>query len=611
MVFLICDLDFKILILIFIRVTSFFVVSPVFFPKGIHNIFKIVFSFVLSLIVFSMVSPSAKIIVYSGVQYIFLIFSEVIVGVSIGIFTNLIFNLFSSVGAMLDSQGGFSSSEIFDPITNNSSGIIERLFYWIALTTFLILNGHHYFIRAFILSYEKIRVGDLNFTENFINSFINAMAVLFRVSVMIVIPIIVILIFVDIILGIISRIIPKINIIVISFPLKILITISLLILSIEFIFNRFSNIYFDFNNLIFKIFSFAPIFFVFSDDKTEEPTQQKIKKTREEGNVAKSTFLVSAISFVGIILIIFIGSYILNELKGILVYFLRDGISYNYGPYDVVDVFKSITFKSMVLIIVPGLIFVGLAIISNFIQTGFLITPKALKPSFKSLNPLSNIKSIFNIKSLFDLLRDLVVIGILCYIAYRFIRNNVDEFFRISNFKIKYSFSSLIPLFMNIFFKIFMVVGVIGILDFAIEKFRYKKKLKMTKQEVKEEFKQMEGDPEVKSQIRQKAKQIIMQNMVSNVKNSSVVITNPTHISVALRYEQGKDLAPVLVAKGIDYMAYKIREIAQENDIPMVENKYLARFIYKNVELDQEIPQEIYRSVADILTHIFKLNKRR
>ncbi len=611
MVFLICDLDFKILILIFIRVTSFFVVSPVFFPKGIHNIFKIVFSFVLSLIVFSMVSPSAKIIVYSGVQYIFLIFSEVIVGVSIGIFTNLIFNLFSSVGAMLDSQGGFSSSEIFDPITNNSSGIIERLFYWIALTTFLILNGHHYFIRAFILSYEKIRVGDLNFTENFINSFINAMAVLFRVSVMIVIPIIVILIFVDIILGIISRIIPKINIIVISFPLKILITISLLILSIEFIFNRFSNIYFDFNNLIFKIFSFAPIFFVFSDDKTEEPTQQKIKKTREEGNVAKSTFLVSAISFVGIILIIFIGSYILNELKGILVYFLRDGISYNYGPYDVVDVFKSITFKSMVLIIVPGLIFVGLAIISNFIQTGFLITPKALKPSFKSLNPLSNIKSIFNIKSLFDLLRDLVVIGILCYIAYRFIRNNVDEFFRISNFKIKYSFFSLIPLFMNIFFKIFMVVGVIGILDFAIEKFRYKKKLKMTKQEVKEEFKQMEGDPEVKSQIRQKAKQIIMQNMVSNVKSSSVVITNPTHISVALRYEQGKDLAPVLVAKGIDYMAYKIREIAQENDIPMVENKYLARFIYKNVELDQEIPQEIYRSVADILTHIFKLNKRR
>lgn len=605
------DLDFRILILILIRVTSFVLVSPVFFPKGVHNIFKIIFSFVLSLILFSTISPNVKIIVHNDLKFLILIFSEVIIGILIGIFVNLIFNLFSSVGAILDSQGGFSSSEIFDPMTNNSSGIIERMFYWIALSVFIILNGHHYFIRAFMLSYEKIKIGDLNFTGNFVDTFVNSMVILFRVSVMIVIPIIIILIFVDVILGIISRIIPKINVIVISFPFKILVTLALLIVSIKFIFTRFSNIYLDFNNLVFKIFSFAPVLFVFSDDKTEEPTPQKIKKTREEGNVAKSMFLISAVSFVGIILIVFMGGFILNELKNILVYFLRDGISYNYGPYDVVDVFKSITFKLLILIIVPGCIFVGLAIISNFVQTGFLLTPKALKPSFKELNPINNIKNIFSIKSSFDLFRDLIVIVVLCYISYKFIVDNLEEFFRISNFRIKHSFSSIVPLLTNIFFKIFLIVGGIGILDFAIEKFRYKKKLKMTKQEVKEEFKQMEGDPEVKSQIRQKAKQIIMQNIVSNVKNSSVIITNPTHISVALRYEQGKDAAPVLVAKGVDYMAFKIREIAQENEIPMVENKYVARFIYKNVELDQEIPQEIYKAVADILTHIFKLNNGR
>ena len=156
-----------------------------------------------------------------------------------------------------------------------------------------------------------------------------------------------------------------------------------------------------------------------------------------------------------------------------------------------------------------------------------------------------------------------------------------------------------------------MIVGVIGIVDFAIEKFRYKKKLKMTKQEVKEEFKQMEGDPEVKAQIKQRAKQIIMQNIMSNVKDSSVIITNPTHISVALRYKQGKDSAPRLVAKGINHMAYRIKEIAQENNVPIVEDKYLARFIYKNVELEEEIPQEIYKAVANILTYIFKLNNKR
>lgn len=605
------DLDFKILLLIMIRVSSFIVVSPVFFPKGINNIFKIIFSFAFSLILFSIIAPDIKITVQNEVQYIFLIFSEVIIGILIGIFVNLLFQLFSGIGSILDSQGGFSSAQIFDPMTNNNSSVIEKFFYWISLSVFIILNGHHYFIRAFIFSYDKIKIGDLNFTSNLLDSFVNTTFIIFRSSFMIIVPIIIVLIFVDVILGIISRIIPKINIIVISFPFKIVVTVGLLIISVKIIFNKFLSLYVDFNDLIFRIFSFAPVLFVFSDDKTEEPTPQKIKKTREEGNVAKSAFLISAISLVGIVIIIMMGGFILNEFKNILIHFLRDGVAYNYGPYDVVDIFKSVVFKSLMLIIFPSIVFVVLAIISNIVQTGFLITPKSLKPSFRDLNPISNIKNIFSIKALFDLFRDSIVIAILCYISYKFILDNIEEFFRISNFRIKYSFSSIVPLFMSIFLKIFMIVGVIGIVDFAIEKFRYKKKLKMTKQEVKEEFKQMEGDPEVKAQIKQRAKQIIMQNIMSNVKDSSVIITNPTHISVALRYKQGKDSAPRLVAKGINHMAYRIKEIAQENNVPIVEDKYLARFIYKNVELEEEIPQEIYKAVADILTYIFKLNNKR
>ena len=605
------DLDFKILLLIMIRVSSFIVVSPVFFPKGINNIFKIIFSFAFSLILFSIIAPDIKITVQNEVQYIFLIFSEVIIGILIGIFVNLLFQLFSGIGSILDSQGGFSSAQIFDSMTNNNSSVIEKFFYWISLSVFIILNGHHYFIRAFIFSYDKIKIGDLNFTSNLLDSFVNTTFIIFRSSFMIIVPIIIVLIFVDVILGIISRIIPKINIIVISFPFKIVVTVGLLIISVKIIFNKFLSLYVDFNDLIFRIFSFAPVLFVFSDDKTEGPTPQKIKKTREEGNVAKSAFLISAISLLGIVIIIMMGGFILNEFKNILIHFLRDGVAYNYGPYDVVDIFKSVVFKSLMLIIVPSIVFVVLAIISNIVQTGFLITPKSLKPSFRDLNPISNIKNIFSIKALFDLFRDSIVIAILCYISYKFILDNIEEFFRISNFRIKYSFSSIVPLFMSIFLKIFMIVGVIGIVDFAIEKFRYKKKLKMTKQEVKEEFKQMEGDPEVKAQIKQRAKQIIMQNIMSNVKDSSVIITNPTHISVALRYKQGKDSAPRLVAKGINHMAYRIKEIAQENNVPIVEDKYLARFIYKNVELEEEIPQEIYKAVADILTYIFKLNNKR
>lgn len=605
------ELDYRLLLLIIVRVSSFIVVSQVFFPKGINNTFKIVFSIIFSFMLFPIIYQSVEITVRSDVQYIFLIFSEAIIGLLIGIFVNLLFQLFSGIGSILDSQGGFSSAQVFDPMTNNNSSVIEKFFYWISLSVFIILNGHHYFIKALIYSYQRIGIGDLNLTSDFLDSFIYAMLTIFKASFMIIIPIVIILIFVDILLGIISKIIPKINMIVVSFPFKIAVTIAMLIISVKIIFTRFTSIYVDFTNLVFRVFSVAPVLLVFSDDKTEEATPQRKKKAREEGNVAKSAFLVSAISLVGIVGIIMLGSFILDELKKIMIYFLREGVSYNYGGYDVVYIFKTLMPKILILILIPGVIFIGLSIISNVIQTGLLVTPKLLKPNFKDFNPMNTIKSIFSIKSLFDLLRDLIVVIILCYLSYQFIYDNLENFLRLGNFRVQYSFSNIVPMFTSIFLKIFMVVGAIGVLDFGIEKFRNKKKLKMTKQEVKEEFKQMEGDPEVKAQIRQKGKQIIMQNMMSNVKDSSVVITNPTHISVALRYKQGEDMAPKLVAKGINHMAYKIKELAQEHNVPIVEDKYLARFIYKNVELDQEIPQEIYKAVADILTYIFKLNSKK
>lgn len=605
------EVDYRILLLVIIRVSSFIVVSDVFFPKGINNLFKIGFSTILSFLVFPIVYEHVDIVISSYGQYIFLILSEVLIGLLIGIFVNLLFKLFSGIGSVLDTQGGFSSAQVYDPMTNNTSSVIEKVFYWISLTVFILLNGHHFFIRAFIFSYEKIGVGNLNFSESLLNSFIYGMLTIFRVSFMIVVPIMVVLVFVDILLGIISKVIPKINLIVISFPFKILVTIALIIISVKIFFNRFTDIYLDFNKLIFRVFSFCPVLFICSDDKTEDPTPQRLKKAKEEGNVAKSAFLISAVSLAGVALIVMMGGTILDQLKCIMIYFLRDGISRNYGGYDVVEILKILLPKVMILILMPGVVFIALSVVSNIMQTGFLVTPKLLKPSFKDFNPMNTIKNIFSIKSLFDLFRDVIVVSLLCYLAYQFISQNLESFLRLGNFRVEYSFSTVVPLFTSVFMKIFMVVFVIGVLDFAIEKFRYKKKMKMTKQEVKEEFKQMEGDPEVKAQIRQKGKQIIMQSMMSNVKDSSVVITNPTHISVALRYKQGEDMAPKLVAKGINHMAYKIKELANEHGVPIVEDKHLARFIYKNVELDQEIPEEIYKSVADILTYIFKLNSKK
>ena len=163
----------------------------------------------------------------------------------------------------------------------------------------------------------------------------------------------------------------------------------------------------------------------------------------------------------------------------------------------------------------------------------------------------------------------------------------------------------------NIFYRITLVLIVIALADFIYQKRQYKKEMRMTKQEIKEEIKQQEGDQQIKNKIRQKGRELASGRMMRKVPEATVVITNPTHIAVALKYEDGQEKAPILVAKGADLVALKIKEIAKENEIPIIENKPLARLIYKEVELDYEIPETMYQAVAEILAVIYKLKKKR
>ena len=151
---------------------------------------------------------------------------------------------------------------------------------------------------------------------------------------------------------------------------------------------------------------------------------------------------------------------------------------------------------------------------------------------------------------------------------------------------------------------------IVAVADYAYQKFSHKKSLMMTKQEVKEEYKQMEGDPHIKGKIKQKQRQMATQRMMQAVPSATVIVTNPTHISIAIRYEQGKDTTPVVVAKGADNVAFKIREIAKSHDIPIIENVPLARLIYKEVEIDQEIPEEMYKAVAEVLVAVYKIKNK-
>jgi len=277
-------------------------------------------------------------------------------------------------------------------------------------------------------------------------------------------------------------------------------------------------------------------------------------------------------------------------------------------------VLQGLTLQSLIfffkLFLPIGATFLVLGVVANIAQTGFLFTGEGIKPSFSKLNPLKGLKNMFSLKSLGSLVKNILVIILLGFIGYGFVKDNYMNILKLSNVYIPTLLYTVKDILYSILLKITIALVFIALLDYLYQRYTHKKDLKMTKQEVKEEFKQMEGDPQIKGKIKQKQRQLASQRMMQAVPEATVIVTNPTHISIGIKYEQGAGKAPTVVAKGADYVAFKIREIAKENDIPIIENKPLARLIYKKVEIDQEIPEEMYQAVAEVLVAIYKIKNR-
>jgi flagellar biosynthetic protein FlhB len=249
-------------------------------------------------------------------------------------------------------------------------------------------------------------------------------------------------------------------------------------------------------------------------------------------------------------------------------------------------------------------------VMANILQVGWLVTFKPLIPDLSKISPLSGLRNLFAMSKLFDLAKEVVKLVVIGFIAYGCIKKDLLVFLTLSDQSIEHIF---VALFTSIFWlgiKIALALLVLAIIDFAYQKHRYHQGLKMTKQEVKDEMKQMEGDPQVKSKIKSLQMEMAFRRMMSEVPKATVVVTNPTFIAIALRYEMGVDKAPVVLAKGKRKTAERIREIARENDIPIVEDKPLARAMYDAIEIGTEIPREFFTSVAEILAYVYKLKEK-
>ncbi|MGN0390403.1 MAG: flagellar biosynthesis protein FlhB [Wujia sp.] len=349
-------------------------------------------------------------------------------------------------------------------------------------------------------------------------------------------------------------------------------------------------------------------------EKTEEPTAKKIEDSRKEGQVAKSKELTSAVMLLVFFLCLrmFIG-FVGERLVNVFPYFWGRIDEYLSATFDDVRVWQ-IILDAIIYIAVTIAPFVIIAFVVAFltqrVQITWKVTAKPMQPKLNKLNPISGFKRMFSKQSLFELVLSIFKIIVFTAVAYSIVKDNIGVFVTAYDLTIKDCLGILFDLVINLGIKISVVYLVVALADLVFQRWKHKQDLKMTKQEVKDEYKNQEGDPKVKSQQRQRMQQAARRRMMQSVPEADVVITNPTHFAVALKYDNTVSMAPVVVAKGADYLAFKIRDLAKEHNVEIVEDKPLARMLYANVEIGNEIPPELYQAVAEVLAYVYKLKNK-
>lgn len=605
------------MIFVFIRILTFLGCINVIFPSGTPKVFKVMFSIFISFIISPFIQ--ADIAVHSLSQLIIYALMETLTGLVFGFITNMCFNSLKIAGSLIDQQLGLSMANIYDPNTNTQNTLIETILYWLGVMIFFSMNGHHQLIAGIQNSFNLVKVGQLILSGNF-DYVINVFVQCFIIGIKIAVPMILSLLIAELLIGFISKSVPQLNVMVVSMPLKLLMGIIFIMIALPFLINKMHHLFNQIPSILDgtlsmnsdAISNIGTVGFLLSmSDKTEEPTPKKKKDARKQGNIAKSAEVNKAMTFIAILVVIYMMSgSIISELQGFIVNILSGDFSMTMNDNTIKILMFKVMMSFMKIVLPISLIIMVFGILGSLIQTGLFFSMESLKPKFSKLNPLTGLKNMFSMKAIVNLIKSMVVICIMIYLGYSFMSKNFEGIIKSGDIYLPYMFNIVLDLIKSILTSITLAVAVVAVLDYGYEKFSHKKGLKMTKQEVKEEYKQMEGDPHIKGKIKQKQRQMANQRMMQAVPSSTVILTNPTHISIAIRYEQGKDTTPIVVAKGADEVAFRIREIAKSHDIPIIENVPLARLIYKEVDIDQEIPEEMYKAVAEVLVAVYKIKNK-
>lgn len=349
-------------------------------------------------------------------------------------------------------------------------------------------------------------------------------------------------------------------------------------------------------------------------EKSEEPTAKKLDDARKEGQVAKSQEVATALTLFALFVIIrvlypFMGTSFAAVFER--VYNNIPNVARTYDGYLPIAWLSSIVTNAMLtmLLIAAPFFIIGflVAFLSDFVQVGFKPTSKPLQPKLSKLDPISGMKKIFSTRKLFELGKSILKLVVMGVVIYSFLTGRTESLFLLYDMPLKQAIGLMGNLIIDLGFRIAAAYLVIAAIDLIYQRRKFRKDMMMTKQEVKDEFKNSEGNPEVKGAQKRRMMEASRRRMMQQLPQADVVITNPTHYAVAIKYDAEESDAPVVVAKGADYLAQKIKEIARDNKVEIVENKPLARMLYANVEVGELVPPELYKAVAEVLAYVYHL----
>ena len=348
-----------------------------------------------------------------------------------------------------------------------------------------------------------------------------------------------------------------------------------------------------------------------SGEKTLPASERKREKARERGNVAKSQDFNSAIALLAGLTVLWLGGWrAFEQIQGATQHYFRVVAE----PILDVDIARQLAGEMVFILgaaVLPFmLVLVVTGVLSNVLQIGFLVAPEAIQPKFEKLNPATGVKKLFSMRTFVEFLKSMAKLAVVATIVFLTVRGRWEELLTLMFLTPLDVVQEVAWLVALLWFRVALAMLVIGLLDFAYQRWQHEQDLRMTVQEAKQETKELEGDPQIKQRVRQIQRQMATQRMMEEIPEADVVVTNPVTYAVALRYDAAEMSAPVVVAKGARLMAQRIREIAVEHDVPIVERPDLARTMYQTIELNHPVPAHLFQAVAEILAYVYQIDRR-